>query len=409
MINIRYHKKLYFILLASIIVLTICFISVTSYKKIESIIVQSEELNKIYENWLIVKNETVKYTINYPKDPYPLIESVSDYELSMEKLLDEKTLNTAEKNIPALGQDLQTMILMWQEIQFKLIKSLFFNQDIGFFANEIIQFITSDTDKFEITMQATISIFSQYLNNKVKLNWFLFMLGTTISVFLSIMLGNAIFNYYKMSEKEKEIRELSNSILEVRDQEQTRIAADLHDEIVQNLVSLKFINNIEDMKEAIENNIKLIRNIAFNLRPPELSGSLEKSIQYFLTDVEEKTQIKTTLHYLFQKDYPFEQDLEIMIYRLVYEAVNNSVKHSKATEIDVRIIPVYPNIIVRIEDNGIGFVYNNIQTKEHMGLKGMEGRVKTMNGVMKIKSELGKGTVIIFTIPDKRISKIGKV
>ena len=409
MINIFYHKKLYFILLASIIVLTICFISVTSYKKIESIIVQSEELNKIYENWLIVKNETVKYTINYPKDPYPLIESVSDYELSMEKLLDEKTLNTAEKNIPALGQDLQTMILMWQEIQFKLIKSLFFNQDIGFFANEIIQFITSDTDKFEITMQATISIFSQYLNNKVKLNWFLFMLGTTISVFLSIMLGNAIFNYYKMSEKEKEIRELSNSILEVRDQEQTRIAADLHDEIVQNLVSLKFINNIEDMKEAIENNIKLIRNIAFNLRPPELSGSLEKSIQYFLTDVEEKTQIRTTLHYLFQKDYPFEQDLEIMIYRLVYEAVNNSVKHSKATEIDVRIIPVYPNIIVRIEDNGIGFVYDNIQTKEHMGLKGMEGRVKTMNGVMKIKSELGKGTVIIFTIPDKRISKIGKV
>jgi len=409
MINIHYHKKLYFILLSCIIVLIICFISVTSYKKIESIIIQSEELNKIYENWLIVKNETVKYTINYPKDPYPLIESVSDYELSMEKLLDEKTLNTAEKNIPALGQDLQTMILMWQEIQFKLIKSLFFNQDIGFFANEIIQFITSDTDKFEITMQATISIFSQYLNNKVKLNWFLFMLGTTISVFLSIMLGNAIFNYYKMSEKEKEIRELSNSILEVRDQEQTRIAADLHDEIVQNLVSLKFINNIEDMKKAIENNIKLIRNIAFNLRPPELSGSLEKSIQYFLTDVEEKTQIKTTLHYLFQKDYPFEQDLEIMIYRLVYEAVNNSVKHSKATEIDVRIIPVYPNIIVRIEDNGIGFVYNNIQTKEHMGLKGMEGRVKTMNGVMKIKSELGKGTVIIFTIPDKRISKIGKV
>lgn len=409
MINIRYHKKLYFILLSCIIVLIICFISVTSYKKIESIIIQSEELNKIYENWLIVKNETVKYTINYPKDPYPLIESVSDYELSMEKLLDEKTLNTAEKNIPALGQDLQTMILMWQEIQFKLIKSLFFNQDIGFFANEIIQFITSDTDKFEITMQATISIFSQYLNNKVKLNWFLFMLGTTISVFLSIMLGNAIFNYYKMSEKEKEIRELSNSILEVRDQEQTRIAADLHDEIVQNLVSLKFINNIEDMKEAIENNIKLIRNIAFNLRPPELSGSLEKSIQYFLTDVEEKTQIRTTLHYLFQKDYPFDQDLEIMIYRLVYEAVNNSVKHSKATEIDVRIIPVYPNIIVRIEDNGIGFVYNNIQTKEHMGLKGMEGRVKTINGVMKIKSELGKGTVIIFTIPDKRISKIGKV
>jgi signal transduction histidine kinase len=235
------------------------------------------------------------------------------------------------------------------------------------------------------------------------------MIGSSLSIILAIILGNAIFNYYKMAEKEKEIRELSNSLLEVRDKEQTRIAADLDDEIVQNLLALKFMDNIYDMKEEIEHNIKLVRNIAFNLRPPELSDSLENSIRYFLTDIEEKTQIKTSLHFLCQKDYPFSQELEIMIYRLVYEAVNNSVKHSKATQIDVKVIPAFPNIIVRIEDNGIGFVYKNLQTQEHMGLKGMEGRVKTMNGVMKIKSELGKGTAIIFTIPDKRIVKIGKV
>lgn len=409
MINIKYHKKLYFAFFAFIIILIICIISISSYQKIESIIVQSEELNKIYENWLIIKNETVKYTINYPKVPYPLIKSVSNYEISMEKLLDEKMLNMMQRSIPNLGQELQTMISMWQEIQYKLIKSLFFNQDIGFFANQIIQFITSDTDSFETTLKATLSIYSQYLNARVKLNWILFMIGTSLSIFLAIMLGTAIFNYYKMAEKEKEIRDLSNSILDVRDRERTRIAADLHDEIVQNLLSLKYMNNIDDIKTEIEKDIKLVRNISFNLRPPELSDSLEKSLQYFLTDIEGKTQIKTSLHFLCQNDYPFSQDMEIMIYRLIYEAVNNSVKHSKATAIDVKIIPVFPNIILRIEDNGIGFVYNNVQTQEHMGLKGMEGRVKTMNGVMKIKSELGKGTAIIFTIPDKRIVKIGKL
>jgi len=409
MVNIKYHKKLYFAFFAFIIILIICIISISSYQKIESIIVQSEELNKIYENWLIIKNETVKYTINYPKVPYPLIKSVSNYEISMEKLLDEKMLNMMQRSIPNLGQELQTMISMWQEIQYKLIKSLFFNQDIGFFANQIIQFITSDTDSFETTLKATLSIYSQYLNARVKLNWILFMIGTSLSIFLAIMLGTAIFNYYKMAEKEKEIRDLSNSILDVRDRERTRIAADLHDEIVQNLLSLKYMNNIDDIKTEIEKDIKLVRNISFNLRPPELSDSLEKSLQYFLTDIEGKTQIKTSLHFLCQNDYPFSQDMEIMIYRLIYEAVNNSVKHSKATAIDVKIIPVFPNIILRIEDNGIGFVYNNVQTQEHMGLKGMEGRVKTMNGVMKIKSELGKGTAIIFTIPDKRIVKIGKL
>lgn len=409
MINIKYHKKLYFAFFAFIIILIICIISISSYQKIESIIVQSEELNKIYENWLIIKNETVKYTINYPKVPYPLIKSVSNYEISMEKLLDEKMLNMMQRSIPNLGQELQTMISMWQEIQYKLIKSLFFNQDIGFFANQIIQFITSDTDSFETTLKATLSIYSQYLNARVKLNWILFMIGTSLSIFLAIMLGTAIFNYYKMAEKEKEIRDLSNSILDVRDRERTRIAADLHDEIVQNLLSLKYMNNIDDIKTEIEKDIKLVRNISFNLRPPELSDSLEKSLQYFLTDIEGKTHIKTSLHFLCQNDYPFSQDMEIMIYRLIYEAVNNSVKHSKATAIDVKIIPVFPNIILRIEDNGIGFVYNNVQTQEHMGLKGMEGRVKTMNGVMKIKSELEKGTAIIFTIPDKRIVKIGKL
>ncbi|MBR5016647.1 MAG: hypothetical protein IKX50_02860 [Spirochaetia bacterium] len=409
MINIRRNKKINLAACDIIIILGKFFIANTSYKKIESIIVQSEELNKIYENWIIIKNETVKYTINYPKIPYPLIKSVSNYEISMEKLLDEKMLNMMEKNIPYLGQELQVMISMWQEIQYKLIKSLFFNQDIGFFANEIIQFITSDTDNFETTLKATLAIYSQYLNERVKLNWILFMIGSSFSVFLAIMLGAAIFNYYKMSEKEKEIRDLSNSILEVRDKERTRIAADLHDEIVQNLVSLKFLDNINDIKAEIEKDITMVRNIAFNLRPPELSDSLEKSLQYFLADIERKTQIKTSLHFLCQNDYPFSQDLEIMIYRLIYEAVNNSVKHSKANSIDVKIIPVYPNIILRIEDNGIGFVYKNVQTQEHMGLKGMEGRVRTMNGVMKIKSELGKGTSIIFTIPDKRIAKIGKV
>ena len=407
--NIRHHKKFYIAVFALLIILGICLIANTSYNKIESIISQSEELNKIYENWLIIKNETVKYTINYPKIPYPLINSVSNYEISMERLLDERMLNMMERNIPYLGQELQVMISRWQEIQYKLIKSLFFNQDIGFFANEIIQFITSDTDNFETTLKATLAIYSQYLNERVKLNWILFMIGSSLSIFLAIMLGAAIFNYYKMAEKEKEIRELSNSILEIRDKEQTRIAADLHDEIVQNLLSLKFLNNIDDIKKEIEKDIKMVRNIAFNLRPPELSDSLEKSLQYFLTDIEEKSQIKTSLHFLCQKDYPFSQDLEIMIYRLIYEAVNNSVKHSKATEIDVKIIPVFPNIILRIEDNGIGFVYKNVQTQEHMGLKGMEGRVKTMNGVMKIKSELGKGTAIIFTIPDKRIAEFGKV
>ena len=426
MISIRYHKKLYFLIFVLIVILSIYFISVSSYRKIESITAQSEELNRIYEKWLIVKNETVRYTINYPKIPYPLIESVSDYEIAMENLLNEKTLNLIEKSIPALEQQLPTMILMWQEIQFKLIKSLFFNQDIGFFANEVLHFITARTDTFEITMKNTLAIFNKYLSYRVKLNWILFIMGTTLSIFLAIVLGNLTFNYFKMAEKEREIRELSKSILEVRDQEQTRIAADLHDEIVQNLIythqisdnilqdkcacqSCNILDQISDMRLEIERNIRLVRNIAFNLRPPELSENLENSISYFLADIETKTHIKTDFHYLCQEDYPFDQDLEIMIYRLIYEAVNNSVKHSKASEIKVKIIPVFPNIIVRIEDNGIGFEYNSIQTEEHMGLKGMEGRVKTKNGSMKIKSELGKGTAVIFTIPDNRVKKLGKI
>ncbi|MCQ2603443.1 MAG: histidine kinase [Spirochaetia bacterium] len=416
MVNILNSRKFYNLTVIIVIGASVLFFTRSSYKNIEMIIQQSDGLNKIYENWLAIKTETVKYTLTYPKTPYSLIDSVSAYEISIENIINISRNHYYSRDF--LNGEFEKLILMWQDIQFKLIKALFFNQDIGFFANEIIGFMINGTDDFEVQLKLFQDVINQYINKRVKLNLILFILGTSLVILLLILLGNLAIRYFKVSEEKQKIKELSKSLINIRDQERTRIAADLHDEIVQNLLysclladgilqenqyqlPYKISERIDKLKAEIHKNIMLVRNIAFNLRPPELIDGLKKSIEYFLSDIEMRTKISTEFLFLCNDDFVIEQDIEIMVYRLVYEAVNNSVKHSKASKIIVKIIPVYPNILIRVEDNGVGFINDTVNAVEHMGLKGMEGRVKFINGSMKIISEVGHGTILIFTVPSR--------
>ncbi len=404
-----------------LICLIVIFISIPPYRRLEGIILKNIEINKIFENWLIVKNETVKYVMSEDniKKPYDLISSVSNYEIAMEKILDEKIFNQIGRDHP-IYKEISEMISIWQNIQFKLIKSIFYNNNMDIFANEIFKFIT-ETDDFEISMKNTIYLFNLYLNEKVRFNWILFIASICLTIFFILILRNLSYSYLKILEKEKEIRKLSKSIMEIKDKERIRIAVDFHDIIVQNLLVIKrycneflsdnkyesnTIKQFEKIKTVTEKNIEKVREISFNLRPPELTNSLYESIVTFTSEISFKTGIKIDFYYLGFDNYSIDQNIEIVIYRLVCEAVNNVANHAHASKIVIRIILFFPNIIVKIEDNGIGFIYNGkLRIKEHMGIQGMEDRVKLVDGTMEIKSGKEIGTTITFRIPCKGLIK----
>ena len=420
--KLSYYKKYYYPVIFLIICLIVFVISIPSYNRIEKIFLTNLEINKIYEKWLIVKNETVKYLLlddNIYKNPYALINSVSDYELAMEKIIDKKMFDQIANDL-LLYNELASMIYIWQDIQFKLIKSIFFNDDIDIFVNEVFTYIVK-TDKFEITMKNTIYFINRHLDKKVKVNWILFIVSICFTVFIILLFRNLSYSYFKIKEKEKEIRILSKSIMEVRDKERIRIAADFHDVIVQNLLLIKQycneiasvyknddkrIKEIDEIKVITDKNIATVREISFNLRPPELGDSLNDSIEFFLREISLKRDIKIHFQPIGLDNYIIDQNLEIVIYRLICEAVNNVLKHAHASAIIIKIILFFPNIIIKIEDNGIGFSPKELLiTKEHMGIQGMKDRVMLLDGVMEIKPAKVSGTVVTFKIPCKGLIK----
>jgi signal transduction histidine kinase len=105
------------------------------------------------------------------------------------------------------------------------------------------------------------------------------------------------------------------------------------------------------------------------------------------------------------KDLNLDFDTEINLYRLIQEGLTNIKKHADAEHVTVRLVAAFPNIILRIEDNGKGFdVQKRMATltkEKQMGIRSMEQRAKLLQGEMEIQSKPMQGTKIFITLPYK--------
>jgi signal transduction histidine kinase len=104
-------------------------------------------------------------------------------------------------------------------------------------------------------------------------------------------------------------------------------------------------------------------------------------------------------------DLKLDFETEINLYRLMQEALNNIKKHAKADHVIIRLVASFPNIVLRINDNGKGFNVDERMvsaiTERRMGFRSMEERVRLLNGRIKINSRPGEGTKIFVEVPFK--------
>jgi PAS domain S-box-containing protein len=218
---------------------------------------------------------------------------------------------------------------------------------------------------------------------------------------------------------EEHIHSLTQELIKAQEGERQRIARDLHDHVAQNLGALKitcetlFLNqlgNPEQMKKSISNfsgilaeSISSVRDIAYNLRPPNLDQlGLIRTIAQYCEDFSDKSGIAVDFFSAGMERVGLDFDMEINLYRLIQEALNNIKKHSEARNVLVRIVASSPDIIVRIEDDGKGFEVEkrmfDALNEKRMGLKSMEERVSLLGGVMSIKSRPNEGTKIVIKV-----------
>lgn len=217
-------------------------------------------------------------------------------------------------------------------------------------------------------------------------------------------------------EKMNQQKLISSKIIENQENEQNRIAKDIHDGIGQMLTGLNFtlesidIQNtekaaqkIESLKELTASIIKGVRTATFNLMPPELS---DHGIIPALTKLTKELGKLTGKNILLYDKTGFDQRMnslaEINIYRITQEAINNAIKYANSTHIIVTVSHSSSILSITIDDNGKGFDMNKTKVKNGeggMGMTFMKERIKYINGRLFINSEPGKGTRVTLNIP----------
>lgn len=218
---------------------------------------------------------------------------------------------------------------------------------------------------------------------------------------------------------EQHIHSLTQELIKAQENERSRIARDLHDHVAQNLGALKItcnsmlissIGEPEELKsklngfsDILSESIDSVRDIAYNLRPPNLDQmGLIVTIAQFCDDFMEKFGIDIDFFSAGLENMKLDFDTEINLYRLIQESLNNIKKHSGANRVTVRMVASSPDIILRIEDDGVGFNVDERMieagNEKRMGLKSMEERVSLLKGKMSIKSRVGSGTQIVIRV-----------
>jgi signal transduction histidine kinase len=218
-------------------------------------------------------------------------------------------------------------------------------------------------------------------------------------------------------EKMNQQKVISSKIIENQEKEQNRIAKDVHDGIGQMLTGLKYnlesidikdinktASKIEHLKELTSNIIKGVRTATFNLTPPELS---DHGIVPAITKLTQELGKLTAKHIVLFNKTDFNQRLdslvEINIYRIVQEAINNAIKYADSTHILVSLSHSENILSIVVDDNGKGFDPNKVKNFKNgdggMGMTFMRERIKYIDGRLFLNSEIGKGTRVTLNIP----------
>jgi len=220
------------------------------------------------------------------------------------------------------------------------------------------------------------------------------------------------------------VRDLSQRLMQAQELERKMISCELHDSIAQDLSTLKlYCNRLFEKQSSpgsdtanlakgvpvlIDQIITTVRDLAYNLRPPSLDDlGIVHALEVFCEEFAEKNDITVDFQAAGVHGSTLGSDIQINLYRLVMEGLNNILKHADASYATVRLVGASPNIILRIKDNGKGFDVKEREFKmvneKRMGLRSMKERVNLLQGQMSIHSQLKKGTEIIITLPLKDI------
>jgi signal transduction histidine kinase len=218
--------------------------------------------------------------------------------------------------------------------------------------------------------------------------------------------------------KEQKLKEVNahnkilqmNAMLQGQEAERIRIAKDLHDGLGALLSTVKFhfasvqkeINALAELKlyrkanDLLDSACTEVRRIAHNMMPDALS---KLGLIQALEDLIEGLRLKghKVLLETINMDKPLPDDIELMVYRIIQELINNISRHADASKIMVQLSLHDQQLFISVEDDGLGFDIH--MASEGIGLKNLRSRVAYLGGTIEIESEPNIGTTTSIVIP----------
>lgn len=262
-----------------------------------------------------------------------------------------------------------------------------------------------ETEKKELKLTA--------LEKQKKLGIAITILGALISI---LVIASLFFRHKAISHKkdlaEQKVFQLeqekqliaTQAVLKGETTERARIARDLHDGLggMLSVVKLKLIDMkgnlvlpesdvplFQNALGLLDNSITELRRVARNLMPESL---MRYGLKAALTDFCGSIEL-VSLHF-YGEERRLDEKLEITLFRIIQELVNNAIKHSEASQINVQLIFEPSRISMVVQDNGKGFDVKATDTSKTTGLNSIRSRVESLNGQLDMLSSPGNGTEV---------------
>lgn len=220
--------------------------------------------------------------------------------------------------------------------------------------------------------------------------------------------------FTELVEANRQLEGLSARLMEVQEEERTRLSRELHDEIVQNLAVLKMeiiqAQRLTAMsgiarepllraRELAERTVKTVRDISVLLRPSLLDDlGLCPALQWQAEEFSRRTGV----HCDFSGDEIEEtlpDAIKTCVYRVTQEALRNCEKHSRASRVQVAIRRHSGKLVVQVEDNGVGFPSSGAKSPRSLGLVGMRERAAIVGGALTVENKSTGGAIVRLSVP----------
>lgn len=228
-------------------------------------------------------------------------------------------------------------------------------------------------------------------------------------------LEKATKDKYDLMRKEVQVR--SASLLEGQEEERKRLSREIHDGLGQMLTGIKlslgklkptgadpkYAKAYDQMNTLLNETIETSRAVSFNLMPTVLNDfGIGSALNILIQQTQGAGNTKISLE-IENSGKRYDQNIEIAVYRIVQEALNNIQKHARASKAKVSLAEENNQLELSITDNGVGFNPDEVEESRksliHNGVENMKTRVSLLNGSFRLTTLQGEGTDIFIKLP----------